>query len=228
MAKRKDRSSKQKQNKSDATYKSSPQETTDTGLSRRNFLKGLSTGAVAASMDPTQLATADSHRNSDGITEGTITLNINQKMYKVSVESRTTLLTVLRDSNDTKGQRLDLTGAKEICDQGACGGCTVMIDGKSVYSCMMLAIEAEGKAITTVEGLANAGELHPIQSAFVEHDALMCGFCTPGFVIASKALLDKNPNPTQDEIQKGLSGNICRCGTYPFIFEAVSSAAKKI
>ena len=206
------------------------QQVNETGLSRRNFLKGLGTGAVAATVAPATLAEADSHgaATSAEITRATAKLNINQQAYQIEVEPRTTLLTVLRDGIDTKGQRIDLTGAKEVCDRGACGGCTIRVDGRSVYSCMMLAIDVEGKEITTVEGLADDGELHPVQEAFIEHDALMCGFCTPGFVIASKTLLDQNPNPTREEIQAELSGNICRCGTYPFIFEAVASAAKKM
>ncbi len=207
------------------------EQTQGTPISRRNFLKGVGTGAVAASVAPTVLVgaeTAAEAQMGDKITRAEIKLNINGKTYEVEVESRTTLLSVLRDGIDTGGERVDLTGAKSICDRGECGGCTVQVGGKAVYSCMTLALEAEGKEITTVEGLANGEQLHPVQEAFVQHDALMCGFCTPGFVVAAKSLLDQNPSPSHEEIKEGLAGNICRCGTYPFIFEAVKTASRKI
>jgi len=130
-----------------------------------------------------------------------------------------TLLDALRN-------HLDLTGAKQVCDRGGCGGCTVLLDGLPVKSCMMLAVDAEGHEITTVEGLGTPEKMSPVQQAFVEKDALQCGFCTPGFVVAATALLAKNPDPTLDQIKHGLSGNLCRCGTYGRIFEAVQSAAK--
>ena len=207
------------------------EQTQGTPISRRSFLKGVGTGAVAASVAPNVLIgaeTAAEAQMGDEITRAKIKLNINNKTYEVEVESRTTLLSVLRDGFDTNGNHLDLTGAKQICDRGECGGCTVQVDGKAVYSCMMLALEAQGKQITTVEGLANGDRLHPVQEAFVQHDALMCGFCTPGFVVAAKSLLDQNPSPSSDEIKEGLAGNICRCGTYPFIFEAVETASRKM
>ena len=207
------------------------EQTQGTSISRRSFLKGVGTGAVAASVAPNVLIgaeTAAEAQMGDEITRAKIKLNINSKTYEVEVESRTTLLSVLRDGFDTNGNHLDLTGAKQICDRGECGGCTVQVDGKAVYSCMMLALEAQGKQITTVEGLANGDRLHPVQEAFVQHDALMCGFCTPGFVVAAKSLLDQNPSPSSDEIKEGLAGNICRCGTYPFIFEAVETASRKM
>jgi aerobic-type carbon monoxide dehydrogenase small subunit (CoxS/CutS family) len=202
-----------------------------TNISRRNFLKGVGTGTVAATVAPSVLIgsekTADAQMG-DAVASATIQLNINEKSYQVEVEARTTLLTVLRDGIDTGGNNIDLTGAKLICDRGECGGCTVMVDGKSVYACMMLAIDAQGKQITTVEGLADGDDLHPVQEAFVQHDALMCGFCTPGFIVSSAALLSENTKPTLEEIKVGLSGNTCRCGTYPFIFDAVKTAAKKM
>ena len=207
------------------------EQTQGTPISRRRFLKGVGTGAVAASVVPNVLVgteTAAEAQMGDEITRAKIKLNINNKTHEVEVESRTTLLSVLRDGFDTNGNHLDLTGAKQICDRGECGGCTVQVDGKAVYSCMMLALEAQGKPITTVEGLANGDRLHPVQEAFVQHDALMCGFCTPGFVVAAKSLLDQNPSPSPDEIKEGLAGNICRCGTYPFIFEAVETASRKM
>jgi aerobic-type carbon monoxide dehydrogenase small subunit (CoxS/CutS family) len=202
-----------------------------TNISRRNFLKGVGTGTVAATVAPSVLIgsekTADAQMG-DAVASATIQLNINEKSYQVEVEARTTLLTVLRDGIDTGGNNIDLTGAKLICDRGECGGCTVMVDGKSVYACMMLAIDAQGKQITTVEGLADGDDLHPVQEAFVQHDALMCGFCTPGFIVSSAALLSENAKPTLEEIKVGLSGNTCRCGTYPFIFDAVKTASQKM
>ena len=202
-----------------------------TNISRRNFLKGVGTGTVAATVAPSVLIGSEKAAEAqagDAITNATIELNINGKSYQVEVEARTTLLTVLRDGIDTGGNNVDLTGAKLICDRGECGGCTVMVDGKSVYACMMLAIDAQGMQITTVEGLATDDDLHPVQEAFIQHDALMCGFCTPGFIVSSAALLNENSNPTLEEIKVGLSGNTCRCGTYPFIFDAVKTASRKM
>ena len=201
-----------------------------TNISRRNFLKGVGTGTVAATVAPSVLIGSEKAADAqagDAVESATIELNINGKSYQVEVEARTTLLTVLRDGIDTSGSNIDLTGAKLICDRGECGGCTVMVDGKSVYACMMLAIDAQGKQITTVEGLADGDDLHPVQEAFVQHDALMCGFCTPGFIVSSAALLNENSSPTLEEIKVGLSGNTCRCGTYPFIFDAVKTASRK-
>jgi xanthine dehydrogenase YagT iron-sulfur-binding subunit len=150
-----------------------------------------------------------------------ITLNVNGKDYRLKVEPRITLLRALR--ND-----LDLTGTKEICDRGACGGCNVLLDGKLVNSCMLLAVDAVGTKIGTIEGLAKGDKLDPIQAAFVQHDALQCGFCTPGMVMACKALLETNKKPDLVQIKKGLAGNICRCGTYNHIFAAVQTASKDI
>lgn len=202
-----------------------------TNISRRNFLKGVGTGTVAATVAPSVLIGSEQAADAqagDAVANATIQLNINGESYQVEVEARTTLLTVLRDGIDTGGSNIDLTGAKLICDRGECGGCTVMVDGKSVYACMMLAIDAQGKEITTVEGLADGDDLHPVQEAFIQHDALMCGFCTPGFVVSSAALLNDNSSPTLEEIKVGLSGNTCRCGTYPFIFDAVKTASRKM
>jgi aerobic-type carbon monoxide dehydrogenase small subunit (CoxS/CutS family) len=121
--------------------------------------------------------------------------------------------------------QLNLTGSKEICDRGSCGGCSVLVDGKLINSCMMLALDAVGSEITTIEGLAKNGALDPVQESFIRHDALQCGYCTPGLVLAARALLDEKPQPTMDEIKHGLSGNICRCGTYTNIFNAVLEAS---
>ena len=203
-----------------------------TNISRRSFLKGVGTGTVAATVAPSVLIgsekTADAQQVGDAVESATIQLNINGEPYQVEVEARTTLLTVLRDGSDTSGNNVDLTGAKLICDRGECGGCTVMVDGKTVYACMMLAMDAQDKQITTVEGIADGDDLHPVQEAFIQHDALMCGFCTPGFIVSSTALLSENTKPTLEEIKIGLSGNTCRCGTYPFIFDAVKTASKKM
>jgi aerobic-type carbon monoxide dehydrogenase small subunit (CoxS/CutS family) len=202
-----------------------------TNISRRNFLKGVGTGTVAATVVPSVLIGSEQAveaQTGDAISSATIQLNINEQSYEVEVEARTTLLTVLRDGIDTSGNNVDLTGAKLICDRGECGGCTVMVDGQTVYACMMLAIDAQGKKITTVEGLANGDDLHPVQDAFIQHDALMCGFCTPGFIVSSAVLLNENKTPSLDEIKDGLSGNTCRCGTYPFIFDAVKTASRKM
>ena len=202
-----------------------------TNISRRNFLKGVGTGTVAATVAPGILVgdvkTAEAQTD-EAISTAKIQLNINEKSYQIEVEARTTLLTVLRDGIDTSGDNVDLTGAKLICDRGECGGCTVLVDGKSVYACMMLAMDAQGKQITTVEGIANGDNLHPVQEAFIKHDAMMCGFCTPGFIVSSVVLLNDNKKPTLTEIKEGLSGNTCRCGTYPFIFDAVETASEKI
>ena len=202
-----------------------------TSISRRNFLKGVGTGTVAATVAPSVLISGEKAADAqaeEAVASATIQLNINGKPYQIEVEARTTLLTVLRDGIDTSGNNIDLTGAKLICDRGECGGCTVMVDGKTVYACMMLAMDAQGKQITTVEGVADGEQLHPVQEAFIQHDALMCGFCTPGFIVSSAALLSENAEPTLEEIKVGLSGNTCRCGTYPFIFDAVKTASKKM
>jgi len=150
-----------------------------------------------------------------------IKLNVNEKDYELEVESDERLVDVLRE-------RLNLTGAKKGCEVGVCGSCTVIVDNMAVNSCLMLALEADGKNITTIEGLAQGGKLHPIQKAFVEHGAIQCGFCTPGMVMSVKALLDENKNPNEDEIKKHLVGNLCRCTGYKKIIEAAKSAAKEI
>jgi aerobic-type carbon monoxide dehydrogenase small subunit (CoxS/CutS family) len=139
----------------------------------------------------------------------------------VDVEPRTTLLSALRE-------RLEMTGTKEVCDRGQCGACTVLMDGRPVLACMTLAVDARGREIATVEGLARNGELSAVQAAFVEKDGHMCGFCTPGMVMAATALLQENPKPSLEEIKQGMAGNLCRCGTYPKVFEAVQAAAEKM
>jgi xanthine dehydrogenase YagT iron-sulfur-binding subunit len=193
------------------------------GLSRRDFLKGasmaVSTGLLAA---PEAGATAPEHQPEIlGPGAVPITLRVNGKPHTLKVEPRVTLLDALRN-------RLDLTGAKKVCDRGVCGACTVLMDGRPVYACNVLAIEAEGHNVVTIEGLATEDRLHPVMAAFVNHDAQQCGFCTPGFVMASKAFLDKRPNPTLEDVERGLGGNLCRCGTYAGVREAVLEAAKTL
>jgi carbon-monoxide dehydrogenase small subunit len=147
-----------------------------------------------------------------------MTFNVNEEHYTVQVDIRRTLLEVLRET-------LGLTGTKEMCNKGDCGGCTVIMDGKPVLSCLTLAVEAQGKKILTIEGLADAYRLHPIQQAFVESGAIQCGYCTPGFIMSAKALLDRNPHPTEDEIKEGIANNICRCTGYVQIVEAIQAAS---
>jgi aerobic-type carbon monoxide dehydrogenase small subunit (CoxS/CutS family) len=146
-----------------------------------------------------------------------LTLNVNGVERRLRVEPRTTLLDALRD-------QLGLTGAKRVCDCGECGACTLLIDGRAVYGCMTLAIECEGREILTIEGLAEGDRLHPVQQAFLDADGCQCGFCTSGQILATKALLDRNPEPSAEEIRRGVSGNLCRCGAYLKIFRAVELA----
>jgi carbon-monoxide dehydrogenase small subunit len=147
-----------------------------------------------------------------------VILRVNGEVYDLLTYPHRTLLEVLRED-------LHLTGAKESCGEGACGTCTVLLDGFPVRSCLFLAVEAEGREITTIEGLAAGGKLHPLQEAFVEHHAIQCGFCTPGMILTAKALLDAVPEPTEEEIRRALSGNICRCTGYAKIVDAVKAAS---
>lgn len=198
---------------SDTDRKSPP----GAGVSRRGFLKGVGTGLVGSAALADGLMgqqggkpPAASARGED-IETATVNMTINGKKYTAEVEPRETLLNLLRE-------KFELTGSKAVCQMGECGACTVILNGRTVYACMMLAVEADGARIETIEGLARGGKLHPIQEGFIKHDAYQCGFCTPGFEMSLKDLLDKNPRAGLDEIKKGLSGNICRCGTYPHIF----------
>ncbi len=189
-------------------------------FSRRSFLKVTGGGALGTAL-LTQVANAASSKTQATSYKGftSIQLKVNGQIRTLEVEPRTTLLSALRD-------QLETTGPKEVCDRGECGACTVLMNGKPVLACMTLAFDAIGKEIVTVEGLVKDGKLDPVQQAFVEKDALMCGFCTPGFVMSVRALLNRNPNPTEAEVRKAVSGNLCRCGTYPRVFEAALAAAK--
>jgi carbon-monoxide dehydrogenase small subunit len=149
-----------------------------------------------------------------------ITLHVNNIAYEADVAPYHTLLETLRD-------KLGLTDTKVGCGEGECGACTVLVDGKAVLSCLMPAVQADGKKITTIAGLSENGELHPIQRKFIDHDAVQCGYCTPGMVLSAKALLDNNPNPTKEEAKRAILGNICRCTGYQQIVEAIMAAAKE-
>jgi xanthine dehydrogenase YagT iron-sulfur-binding subunit len=196
------------------------------GISRRRFIKGFgvtSIGIAAGNsglLGALQTSCAPSETKIFGPEAVAITLNVNGKDYTVRAEPRATLVDVLRD-------QLNLTGTKIGCDRGACGACTVIMDGQTVNACSTLAFDAIGKPVQTVEGLETDGKLSAIQESFIEHDALQCGFCTPGLLMSCRHLLDQNPNPELDEIKLATSGNLCRCGTYPKVFEAVVNAAKR-
>ena len=192
-------------------------------LSRRSFMTATGVSAAgAAMMDAAIPDLGASALAAESVVAGPepvqITLNVNGGTRQVAVEPRTTLVEVLRGP-------LDLTGTKIGCNRGACSACTVWLDGAPVASCMLLAIDVGDRKVTTIEGLANGDELHPVQSAFIAHDAVQCGFCTPGLVMSAAALLARNPNPSLDEVKAATSGHLCRCGTYPHVFAAVLDAA---
>ncbi len=186
------------------------------GFSRRTFIEGVGIGAGA--IGTAAPARADNHAPA-GPGPVAIRLNINGSNHDLKVEPRVTLIDALRN-------RLDHTGAKKVCDRATCGACTVIVDGRPVYSCTMLAIEAQGRRIETIEGISTEDAMHPVQEQFVENDGQQCGFCTPGLVMAGKALADSNPRPSMAEVESGLSGNICRCGTYVGVRKAVYEAAR--
>jgi xanthine dehydrogenase YagT iron-sulfur-binding subunit len=196
----------------------------ESGLTRRSFLKGaggVSAGGIAIATAQAAAQQAAGPARSSGTIE--IELDVNGSKRKVSLEPRTTLLNALRNHCEPP-----VTGPKLVCDGGTCGACTVLLDGEPAYSCMLLALDAVGRKITTVEGLAQDGKLSPVQAAFVEHDALMCGFCTPGFVMSVTACLTRNPAASEDEVRRACSGNFCRCGTYPQIFKAAKQAGERM
>jgi xanthine dehydrogenase YagT iron-sulfur-binding subunit len=189
------------------------------GLTRRQFIKSIGTAAavtVVAGRVTASEEKEDMVLPAEKLSK--ITLSINGRRHRLVVEPRWSLLYVLRE-------RLGLTGTKVGCERGECGACTVLIDGVPRYACMTLAVEAQGVSIKTIEGLMNGDELGTVQQAFLEEDAFQCGYCTPGQVMAAEGLLQTNPRPSLDEIRKGMSGNLCRCGAYAHIFKAVSKAA---
>jgi len=194
-------------------------------VSRRSFIKTAGMSAVGATMAGAAEGLAAGRAG--GAAAGPevigpepvdVMLNVNGKVLAAKLDPATTLLEALRINHN-------LTGAKEVCDRGACGACSVIVDGKLVTSCMMLALDAVSSKITTVEGLSNGDQLDPVQQAFVKHDAMQCGFCTPGLVMACRQLLNETPKPTLDQIKSGCAGNICRCGTYTNIFNACLEAS---
>jgi xanthine dehydrogenase YagT iron-sulfur-binding subunit len=192
-----------------------------TGFTRRGFIATIGTGAVAAAT-ASQAGTAEAEQGAaipDGAELVRVTLNINGQTRRLLVEPRWSLLYVLRE-------RLGLTGTKLGCERGECGVCTVLVDDKPAYSCMMLALESEGKSIVTLEGLMKGEELGAVQRAFIEEDAFQCGYCTPGQIMSVEGLLRANPSPTIDEIRTGVSGTLCRCGAYAHIFKAAARAAE--
>ena len=190
------------------------------GFSRRGFIRGagIATGALGGGILEQEAEAAQSGA-AVGPAAVPITLDINGKALKLTVEPRVTLLDALRN-------HLDHTGAKRVCDRGTCGACTVIVNSKVVYSCTVLAVDAQSKKIQTIEGLSAGPKPHPVSVAFVNNDGQQCGYCTPGFVMASKGFLDRNPNPTYEQVKKGLGGNLCRCGTYVGVRKAVLEAAK--
>ncbi len=185
-------------------------------FSRRFFIKTAGAGAAIAGAS---VEAQEKKPQTFGPDATTITLKVNGALLQVTVEPRVTLLRALRNE-------LEITGAKEVCDRGGCGACTVLMDGRIVNACMLMAWDAVGHEITTVESFGTPEKLSPVQAAFVECDGYQCGFCTPGMIVSCTALLRKNPHPSLDEIKEGLAGNLCRCGTYGRIFEAVDQAAK--
>ncbi len=194
----------------------------ESGVSRRGFLKGMGVGTVSTGV----LSNASLHEaraaepGVKGPGDTAIVLKINGKNKQLNIEPRVTLLDALRN-------RLDLTGPKKVCDRGTCGACTVLVDGDPMYACSLLAVEAQGREITTVEGLGTPEKMNAVQEAFIDRDAQQCGFCTPGFVTACSAFVRDNPNASVDEVKNGLGGNLCRCGTYAGMVLAASDAAKE-
>lgn len=194
-----------------------------TSHNRRDFLRGSSLAAAAAVVGSNAASAVEAARADDEVAclkgDVPIALKVNGERVECTVEPRSTLLDTLRN-------RLDVTGPKRVCDRASCGACTVIVDGEPVYSCTTLAVASQGKTIETLESFSTGPEGVP--HAFVQNDALMCGYCTPGFVTACKALLDKNPNPSLEDVKKALDGNICRCGTYVGVFKAALDAAKAL
>ena len=199
-----------------------PLKDSQNNVSRRSFLKGAGLTAAGTTVLQSGLLAQNAPPSSVvGPGATAITLRVNGTPKRIEVEPRTTLADALRIN-------LDMTGTKVVCDRGSCSACTVLLDGMPVNSCMTFAMDVGDRNITTVEGLSRGNELHPVQAAFVEHDGMQCGYCTPGMVMSCAALLDRNPNPTMDDVKQACSGNLCRCGTYPKVFEAALAAAQSL
>lgn len=199
-------------------------DTPRTDVSRRGFLKGAGLTAATTVLDTASALAHDAHEAAKsgaalGPAAVPIKLHINGQEHAVMVEPRYTLAETLRD-------QLNLTGTKVVCDRGSCSACTIWVDSTPQLACMTLAIDAVGHKITTIEGLSRGDELHPIQAAFIKHDALQCGFCTPGMAMSCAALLERNPKPTLADVKHAVSGNLCRCGTYPKVFAATLDVAQ--
>jgi aerobic-type carbon monoxide dehydrogenase small subunit (CoxS/CutS family) len=193
-------------------------------ISRRKFIKNLGSGVIGTGVAmhlPAGQVQAETEKVKPEIPEGyqALSLTVNGLNYRMHVAPETTLVEVIRD-------HLNLTGTKISCNQGECGACTVLLDGKTVYSCHMLAMDANGKEVITIEGLMSGEKLHPLQQAFVEHDGMQCGFCTPGQIMAAEGLLRQNANPTREQAIKAMSGNLCRCAAYPKIIDSVMAGAE--
>lgn len=191
-------------------------------VSRRSFLKSFGTTAAAAATAQVEVVAQElqnaNAEKASGPGPVPVTLRVNGKALHLEIEPRVTLLEALRNHSNH-------TGAKEVCDRATCGACTVLLGGTPIYSCSKLAIEAQGQEITTIEGVAKEGQLSSVQQAFIDQDGLMCGYCTPGFVLSVMALLSKNPKPTAEQLKHACAGNLCRCGTYPRVMQAVFKAA---
>jgi xanthine dehydrogenase YagT iron-sulfur-binding subunit len=210
---------------SDDHRKGTPTDSSRSGISRRGFLKGAGlTAAGTALLDGVQAFSSETaDEPAHGVTEmgpgpATVRLNVNGAEHTLEIEPRTTLAEALRI-------HLGMTGTKIVCDRGVCSGCTVWLDKMPVNSCMTLAVDAVGHHVTTIEGISSEDKMHPLQAAFVKHDAMQCGFCTPGMVMSCAALLERNPHPSEHDVRHAVSGNLCRCGTYPKIFAATMDAA---
>lgn len=195
-----------------------------THFSRRGFLKGAGLTAAGTLLEHAEALTAEVKSAAhEASTQGpgavAVRLQVNGHVHATTAEPRDTLATTLRD-------KLGLTGTKVVCDRGSCSACTVWVDEKPQLACMTLTLDASSHKITTIEGLSEGSALHPVQAAFVKHDAMQCGFCTPGMVMACASLMKRNPHPTRPEVAHAISGNLCRCGTYPRIFDAMDDLAK--
>ncbi len=193
------------------------------GISRRGFLKGagMTTAGAVVLQSCSFEASSDDQGKTFGPNEVIINMKINGKQRSVTIEPRLTLADVLRE-------KLDLTGTKVVCDRGSCSACTVWLDGKPINACLTMAMDAVGKNVTTIEGLAQNGKLHVVQEKFIEYDASQCGYCTPGMVMSCAHLVNNNPNPTLEDVKHATRGNLCRCGTYPHVFKATLEAAKQV